>query len=50
MPRNIEIKAKVHNVNHLRLLIEKIAGTPVQLMFQEDTFFYSPSGRLKLRI
>jgi predicted adenylyl cyclase CyaB len=50
MPRNIEIKAKVHNVNHLRLLIEKIAGTPVQLIFQEDTFFYSPSGRLKLRI
>jgi len=50
MPRNIEIKAKVHNVNHLRLLIEKIAGPPVQLIFQEDTFFYSPSGRLKLRI
>jgi predicted adenylyl cyclase CyaB len=50
MPRNIKIKAKVHNVNHLRLLIEKIASTPVQLIFQEDTFFNSPSGRLKLRI
>jgi predicted adenylyl cyclase CyaB len=50
MPRNIEIKAKVHNVNHLRLLIEKIAGTPAQLIFQEDTYFHSSSGRLKLRI
>jgi predicted adenylyl cyclase CyaB len=50
MPRNIEIKAKVNNINHLRLLIEKIAETPVQLIFQEDTFFYSPSGKLKLRI
>jgi predicted adenylyl cyclase CyaB len=50
MPRNIEIKAKVHNSNHLRLLIENIAGTPVQLIFQEDIFFNSHSGRLKLRI
>jgi predicted adenylyl cyclase CyaB len=50
MPRNIEIKAKVNNFNHLRLLIEKIAGNPVQLIFQEDIFFNSPSGRLKLRI
>jgi predicted adenylyl cyclase CyaB len=50
MPRNLELKAKVHNIDHLRLLAEKIAGTPAQLIFQEDTFFYSPSGRLKLRI
>ena len=50
MPRNIEIKAKVHNSDHLRLLAEKISGAPAQLIFHEDTFFYSPSGRLKLRI
>jgi len=50
MSRNIEIKAKVNNSNHLRLLTEKIADTSTQLIFQEDTFFYSPSGRLKLRI
>jgi predicted adenylyl cyclase CyaB len=50
MPRNIEIKAKIHNGNHLRPLIEKIADTPVQLIFHEDIFFNSPSGRLKLRI
>jgi len=50
MPRNIEIKAKVHHSDHLRLLAEKISGTPAQLIFQEDTFFYSHSGRLKLRI
>jgi predicted adenylyl cyclase CyaB len=50
MPRNIEIKAKVHNAEYLRLLVEKISGTPAQILFQEDTFFYSPSGRLKLRI
>ena len=49
MPTNIEIKARVHNPGELRRRAEKVSDTPVEVIPQEDTFFYTPKGRLKLR-
>ena len=49
MPTNIEIKARVHDMARLRARAEAISDTPVQVIPQEDTFFHTPKGRLKLR-
>lgn len=49
MPANIEIKARVRDPSDLRRRAEHISDTPVQVIAQEDTFFHSPRGRLKLR-
>ena len=49
MPTNIEIKACVHDMARLRARAEAISDTPVQVIPQEDTFFHTPKGRLKLR-
>jgi predicted adenylyl cyclase CyaB len=49
MPTNIEIKARVHDLPALRQRAEKMSDTPVQVIPQEDTFFNTPHGRLKLR-
>ena len=49
MPTNIEIKARVHDLAGLRARAEAISDTPVQVIPQEDTFFHTPKGRLKLR-
>jgi predicted adenylyl cyclase CyaB len=49
MPTNIEIKARVHDLNGLRTRAEALSDTPVQVIPQEDTFFHTPKGRLKLR-
>ena len=49
MPTNIEIKARVHDMAGLRARAEAISDTPVQVIPQEDTFFHTPKGRLKLR-
>ena len=49
MPRNVEIKARVHQPERLRNAVEELAdGEPEQLR-QEDTFFECADGRLKLR-
>jgi predicted adenylyl cyclase CyaB len=50
MPKNIEIKAKVHDSAKLRLRAEEISRTPAQVIFQEDTFFCTLRGRMKLRV
>lgn len=50
MPRNVEIKARVRDVDAMRRRIEEAAGTKGQLMEQEDVFFPCPNGRLKLRV
>ncbi len=50
MPSNIEIKAKADDLDSLRTQIREITTEPVQILHQEDIFFNSPSGRLKLRI
>lgn len=49
MPTNIEIKARVQNFAEIRSRAERLSDTPVQVIPQEDTFFYTPRGRLKLR-
>jgi predicted adenylyl cyclase CyaB len=47
---NIEIKARARNVDEIKSRAAKLSDTPVQVILQEDTFFNSPQGRLKLRI
>ena len=49
MPANIEIKARARDFSALRSHAESLSDTPVQLIPQEDTFFHTPRGRLKLR-
>lgn len=50
MPRNIEIKAHIESVDLLLPRISVIADSGPTELFQEDTFFSCPKGRLKLRI
>jgi predicted adenylyl cyclase CyaB len=50
MPANIEIKARVRDLAGLRARAEALSDTPVQVIPQEDTFFHTPNGRLKLRL
>ena len=50
MPTNIEIKARVHDLAALRRRAEELSDTPVRVIPQEDTFFHTPKGRLKLRL
>jgi predicted adenylyl cyclase CyaB len=50
MAINIEIKAIVNDPGTLKSRAEAISDTPVQVLNQEDTFFYTPRGRLKLRV
>lgn len=50
MPSNIEIKARVRNFEEIRRRAEGLSDTPVDVISQEDIFFNTPQGRLKLRI
>ena len=50
MPSNIEIKARVRDFDRLRQRAEELSDTPVQVIQQEDTFFNTEKGRLKLRV
>jgi len=50
VPSNIEIKARPHNFEDIKSRAEKLSDSPVQMIPQEDTFFNTPHGRLKLRI
>jgi predicted adenylyl cyclase CyaB len=50
MPSNIEIKARVRDFPALRERAEKLSDTSVEVISQEDTFFHTPQGRLKLRV
>ncbi len=50
MPSNIEIKARVRNFDEMRQRAEKLSDVPLQIIPQEDTFFNTEMGRLKLRI
>jgi predicted adenylyl cyclase CyaB len=47
---NIEIKARARDFGRAIQLAEKISDTKVELLCQEDTFFNTPAGRLKLRV
>lgn len=50
MPSNIEIKARARNFDELKARAEKLSNKHVEVIPQEDTFFNTPQGRLKLRI
>lgn len=50
MPSNVEIKARVHDVEALRLKLQALSDTPVQIINQQDTFYITRQGRLKLRV
>ena len=50
MPANIEIKAKARNFARQQALAAALSESPGTLLFQEDTFFHIPRGRLKLRL
>ncbi|XP_052799396.1 uncharacterized protein LOC128231012 [Mya arenaria] len=49
MPSNVEIKARVADVERLKLAARELSGADPVLIRQEDIFFNVPSGRLKLR-
>jgi predicted adenylyl cyclase CyaB len=49
MPTNIEIKARVPDLAALNQRAEALSDSSVQVILQEDTFFNSAHGRLKLR-
>ena len=49
MPANIEIKARARDFADLRQRAEALSDSPVQVIPQEDTFFHTIRGRLKLR-
>jgi predicted adenylyl cyclase CyaB len=50
MPRNIEIKARIDNIDCLAAKVAAIATEgPVEIT-QDDTFFHCEAGRLKLRV
>ncbi len=49
MPENIEVKAKARDFPKQRLLAQQMSDTPPEIIFQVDTFYDIPKGRLKLR-
>jgi len=49
VPRNVEIKARLADLEAARRLVERIADGPGEAVDQTDTFFRVPAGRLKLR-
>jgi len=49
MPRNVEIKAHVADIDALRRQAEALSGAPGEPIEQRDTFFSVSNGRLKLR-
>jgi len=50
MPVNIEIKARVEDFETLKARAESLSDQPVSIIPQEDTFFKTEKGRLKLRM
>lgn len=50
MPTNIEIKARARDFEGIKSRAEKLSDTSVKVIPQEDTFFNTPQGRLKLRL
>lgn len=48
--RNVEIKAKVHDVEAICQIAETLSGTKPTIIQQDDTFYKVNTGRLKLRV
>ncbi|CAJ0607713.1 unnamed protein product [Cylicocyclus nassatus] len=49
MSRNVEIKAKVRDVDKIVALARELTGKEPTLLKQHDIFYKSPQGRLKMR-
>lgn len=49
MARNIEIKARIRDVEKQIALVIGVADSGPVVIDQDDTFFHCPDGRLKLR-
>jgi len=49
MARNVEIKARVADLDALRVRVEALSDGPAEVLEQRDVFFHVPKGRLKLR-
>ena len=49
MPRNVEIKARVQDLDATRRRAAALAHAPSEFISQVDTFFLVPRGRLKVR-
>ena len=49
MARNIEIKTRIEDIEKLAAKVAAIADKGPFELFQDDTFFTCPNGRLKLR-
>ena len=49
MPVNVELKARVPDLDRVRAKAAAIAAGPPQIIEQRDTFFVVPRGRLKVR-
>ncbi|KAJ8298827.1 hypothetical protein KUTeg_022887 [Tegillarca granosa] len=49
MPSNVEIKARVADVDSLKSKAAELSQSQGSVLIQEDVFFNVPNGRLKLR-
>ena len=49
MPRTVEIKARVRDLDEVRRLASELSQSGGDVIQQRDIFFNSNSGRLKLR-
>jgi len=49
MPKNIEIKAKLNDIDNAHSIAESLSDQPMVKIAQRDTFFKTTTGRLKLR-
>ncbi|XP_037966394.2 uncharacterized protein LOC119691909 isoform X1 [Plutella xylostella] len=47
--RNVEIKAKVHDIDGIIKSATELSGGPGSVINQDDTFYNVTSGRLKMR-
>ncbi|MBN1452099.1 MAG: class IV adenylate cyclase [Anaerolineales bacterium] len=50
MASNIEIKARVDDFDALKARAESLSDQPMEAIWQEDIFFKTEKGRLKLRV
>lgn len=50
MPRNVEIKARVLDMDAVRARAAALSDAPAVVLEQVDTFFNVPDGRLKMRV
>ena len=50
MPANVEIKARLKDFEAMKKKVEAMSQQPGQMLSQEDVFFNTSRGRLKLRL